>query len=465
MNLNPRVAIVIVNWNKKDETLNLLKSLEGIDYENHEVIVVDNASNDGSVEGIEGQFPDIKLIVNPENIGGTGGFNTGIRYALGKGDFKYVWLLDNDARVENDTLNRLIKAMEEDETIGIAGSRIVDTERRDITVEAGAFIRWDTIDVKPLFRNKENLKIGAEIEDVDYVAICSALVRVSSLNKVGLLDERFFFFWDDMDWGLRFKKNRFRVVAVLNSVAYHPAFTEKRDLHIDLYYGSRNALLTYAKHADFLKRIPIFFNYLRFRSTSLIFFGLSGRKDLMRVGAKGIWDFVVGTWGRNKLGNFNLENHNVSCDFPKEVRSILILNNGSRNEIFAALNELRQSFPDSEFTLLIAEDRLGIYNDNFQHIIRLNSKKLQALIYNSTVFLKILFKNYDIAVNPKYPSPFSFAVKRVYDFNYTTKGFIESMNNRKNIWKLIVSAILGEVIGVLIFPVVYASSFIHGKSE
>ncbi len=465
MKPNPRVAIVVVNWNKRDEILSLLESLKGIDYENHKIVVVDNASDDGSVEGIKGRFPDIELVLNPENLGGTGGFNTGIRYALEKGGFKYVWLLDNDARIQNDTLSRLVRVMEEDESIGIAGSRIVDTETRDITVEAGAFIRWDAVDVSPLFRNRGDLEVRAETEDVDYVAICSALIRIEALNEVGLMDERFFFFWDDMDWGLRFKKKGFRVVAVLSSVVYHPPFTEKRNLYIDLYYGSRNALLTYTKHTGLLKRIPIFFNYLRFRSTSLVFFGLGGRGDLMRVGVRGIWDFVVGRWGKGEFGGLGLENRSAPCGFPKRVRRVLILNNGSRSDILAALNRLRLLFPDSEFTLLIAEDRLGIYRDSFQHIIGLNPKRLQALLYNSTVFLKILFRNYDIAVNPKYPSPFSFAVKRVYDFNHTTGGFMESMNNRRNIWKLVVSVILGEIMGVLAFPVVYASSLIHGRSR
>ena len=101
-------------YEKKNYVLDLLISLRGIHYDNYQIVVVDNASTDGSVETIRSQFPNVDLIVNSKNLGGTGGFNTGIRYVLKKGGFKYVWLLDNDAEVEDgsssafpESLNRI----------------------------------------------------------------------------------------------------------------------------------------------------------------------------------------------------------------------------------------------------------------------------------------------------------------------------------------------------------------------
>lgn len=464
MNSNPRVAIVIVSWNKKGYVLNLINSLKKIDYDNYEVIVVDNASTDGSVEAIRQQCLEIQLIVNSANLGGTGGFNTGMRYALEKGRYKYIWLLDNDAEVEKNTLNELIKVMEEDERIGIAGSRIIDTERKDVTVEAGAFFRWDTIDVRPLFRNTKDINTMTQVEEVGYVAICSAIVRADALNIVGLMDERFFIFWDDMDWGLQFKERGFKVVAVLNSVVYHPAFTEKRSPMMDWYYGIRNALLTYSKHTNFIKRIKIFFNYISYESRILVFLGISGRKDLMLMGAKGIGDFIVGKWGQKTLDNHPQKIYDIPSDFPKEIEKILILNSGSREEIWVALNKLSLVFPQADFTLLMTDDRSEIYNNGFQHIIKINSQKHSLFIYNLFMFLKILIMNYDIGVNPRYPSPFSYAIKRIYDFNPSTKEFIESKNNMKNIWKLIIAVLLGQIIGILLLPIVYTCSLKHGKS-
>jgi GT2 family glycosyltransferase len=460
----PRVAIVIVNWNKKDYLLNLLNSLKNLDYADFETIVVDNASSDGSSEAIRIQFPDIHTIVNPENLGGTGGFNTGMRYALHKGGYKYIWLLDNDVQVENDALSELIKAMENDEAIGIAGSRIVDIERRDITVEAGAFLAWNTINVEPLFRNKKGLDVQNQIEDVDYVAICSALIKISAVDNVGLMDERFFFFWDDMDWGLQFKKNGYRVVAVLNSIVYHPAFTEKRSSLVDLYYGTRNALLTYAKHTNPLERIPIFFNFMSLRSKTLIFWGLSGRRDLTTMGVNGIWDFIQGKWGGRVFDASPPKIYHRPSALPKEAKKILILNSGYRTEIFAALNQLKHFFPRAEFTLLMYDDRLDIFDDIFPIIIKINSQKAHKLAHNMAVFFRLLFKKYDIAVNSKDPSPFSFAVKKAYDFNYPTREFIESKNDLKGVWKLVLSSVLGELVGLMLLPIIYISSIKHGRA-
>jgi len=302
------------------------------------------------------------------------------------------------------------------------------------------------------------------IEEVDYVAVCSALIRVAALKNVGLMDERFFFFWDDMDWGLQFKEKGYRVVAILTSVVYHPAFTEKRNPSIDLYYGTRNALLTYSKHTNWAKRIPIFFNYMSLRSKSLLFWGMSGRKDLMLMGIRGIYDFIMGKWGGRTLDNPTGKDQDSPSKLPEGTRKVLILNSGSRIEIFSVLSQLENSFPDAEFTLLVNDDRLDIYNDTFNSIIKINSKKQHRLIHSLTIFLKILSENYDIAVNSKEPSPFSFAVKKAFDFNYPTRKFIESKNNLGNVWKLILSSILGELIGIILLPIVYIASLRHSKA-
>jgi GT2 family glycosyltransferase len=96
----PSILMIIVTWNRKDYVLDLLNSLRNLDYPSSsiETVVVDNASQDGTVEAIREQFPQVHLICNPENIGGTGGFNTGLKWAFEQpeGKYQYLWLLDND---------------------------------------------------------------------------------------------------------------------------------------------------------------------------------------------------------------------------------------------------------------------------------------------------------------------------------------------------------------------------------
>ncbi len=461
--VSPKVAIIIVNWNKRDDTLKLLRSLEGIVYDNHDTVVVDNASTDGSAAAIREQFPGIELVVNTDNLGGTGGFNSGMRHALTNRNYKYVWLLDNDAEVELNTLSELVDAMEQDETIGIAGSRIIDSDRRDITVEAGAFLNQDSIGVKPLFRNLRNVHNANVITEVDYVAICSAIVRTSALNRVGLMDERYFFFWDDMDWGMQFKDHGFKVVSVMNSIVYHPAFTEKRGLMADYYYNIRNSLLTYTKHNDLRKRISIFYKYLRYKCTTLIFLGLNGREDTMKLGFEGILDFVVGRWGI-KISNLqSTEVQNKLTQLPKRVNNVLILYDGNRDEISNAYNYLMNTYPDARYTLLINDDRADFFDLGFQNVIKIDTNKY-SLIDLIPIFVKLLFKNFDIAISFKNSSPFSYAAVKSYSFQPNTKNFNERDSNFHNVWKLILSMILGEMMSILLLPILWASSLKYQRT-
>jgi GT2 family glycosyltransferase len=464
MGANPKVAIIILNWNKKDDTLKLLRSLESIEYDNHDTVVVDNASTDGSAVAIRDQFPGIELVINTDNLGGTGGFNSGMRYALATQKYKYIWLLDNDAEIESDTLRELVDVMEQDETIGIAGSRIIDSDKRDITVEAGAFLKQDSIGVNPLYRNSRNITIPARVMEVDYVAICSALARTSALEKVGLMDERYFIFWDDMDWGLQFKDNGFKVASVLGSVVYHPAFTEKRGIMMDYYYGNRNSLLTYTKHTGLKKRISIFYSYLRHKCTSLIFLGLNGREDTMKLGFQGILDFVVGRWGKKIYNGKPNDAQNKSTEFPKHVRNVLILNDGNRDEIYSAYSYLVKAFPDANYTLLITEDRTDLFDMGFKNLITINTIKPYSLIYLTPIFLKILLKKFDIAVSFKNTSPFSYAVAKSYSFQPNTKNFDERDSNLNNLWKLFLSTIIGELMSILLLPILWTSSIKYQRT-
>ena len=107
----PRVGVVIVTWNRKDYVLRLLDSIRRNAYPNWSVLVVDNASSDGSDAAIRREHPWVRCLRNPVNLGGSGGFNTGLRHYLDEG-YDYVWLLDNDVEVEPGALEVLIETLE-----------------------------------------------------------------------------------------------------------------------------------------------------------------------------------------------------------------------------------------------------------------------------------------------------------------------------------------------------------------
>ena len=145
----PRVSIVIVTWNKQLDVLNLLNSLHVICCACTNIVVVDNASTDGTAEAIRQHPLPVNLIENSENLGGAGGFNTGIRYALDNLKPDFIWLLDNDAQADPKALRELVSVMTADVTVGIAGSCILNPIQPSQIVEAGAFIDLMSLTWKP----------------------------------------------------------------------------------------------------------------------------------------------------------------------------------------------------------------------------------------------------------------------------------------------------------------------------
>ena len=300
MSENPKVAIVIVTWNKKSYVMELLTSLRSINYDNHDIIVVDNASTDDTCQTIREQFPHVNLIVNSENLGGTGGFNTGLRYVLEKGGYKYTWLLDNDAVVERETLIELVKVMEEDDEVGITGSVIMEPDM-DMIVELGAFVSWSIGTWKPNYRNNRlSAMKDMSTTEVDYVAACSSLVRNEALYKIGVMDERYFIHWDDIDLALRAKQAGYKVMASPKSKAYH-GLEDKPINPLISYYDIRNGLLTITKHQSGVKRFLYILNMLRGTGKGVVYSLLSGLHTTSKLLIYGPLDFIRGKFYKSGL--------------------------------------------------------------------------------------------------------------------------------------------------------------------
>ncbi|MGK7368687.1 MAG: glycosyltransferase family 2 protein, partial [Candidatus Halalkalibacterium sp. M3_1C_030] len=130
----PKVHIIILNWNGKEDTIECLNSLKALEYPNFEIVVVDNASSDGSVSEIKDKFPETTLLESEINRGYAGGNNIGLRYALNH-DSDYAWILNNDTVVDKNALGSLVKKMKIDGSIGICGSRLVYYHDRE-TIQA-----------------------------------------------------------------------------------------------------------------------------------------------------------------------------------------------------------------------------------------------------------------------------------------------------------------------------------------
>lgn len=210
----PKIFIIILNYNGKDCVRKALASVFCISYPNFEVVVVDNASQDGSCEMVKQGFPKIALIKNTENIGFAAGNNLGIKYSLERGA-KYILLLNNDTLAEKDFLSPLITLMEENEKVGLASPLILEKDSSDLWFSGGKidWLRMKTLHEK---NNKQENYLGS-----DFISGCSMLIRATVFKKIGLLDENFFLYWEDADFSVRAKKAGYQLAICPESHIRH----------------------------------------------------------------------------------------------------------------------------------------------------------------------------------------------------------------------------------------------------
>jgi GT2 family glycosyltransferase len=239
------LSVVIVNWNVRDLLQRCVESvLSGQRSITTEIIVVDNASTDGSVEMLRAEFPQTIVIANPENRGFPAANNQGIVAARGR----YVLLLNPDTQVLADALDTLVQYMDTHPDVGLVGPQLlypdgqIQSSRRRYPTLATLFFEstWlESLAPRSLLRRYYVLdQPDNAVLDVDWVTGAAMLARREAIQKVGGMDERFFMYSEELDWCRRIKAAGWRVV-------YHPA---ARVIH---YEGKSSEQAVAARHVNF----------------------------------------------------------------------------------------------------------------------------------------------------------------------------------------------------------------------
>lgn len=242
------IGIVVCNFNKADYVKVCLDSIFASDVNNFDVYVVDNASTDESVEMIRREFGDkVKLLINEKNLGGSGGFNTGLREVLKK-DYEYLMCVDNDIRMEKDTIRTLYEFLERNKDVGMVGSKICFMDDPERIQTYGATIDFETYGVHDLHRGCLNDHQLPEVQYCDYVPACSLMARVDVVKEVGIMPEDNFIYWDDMEWGYRFNLAGYKVAAITASNVYHKGGKNTNPTTFQKYYMIRNRLNFFMKY-------------------------------------------------------------------------------------------------------------------------------------------------------------------------------------------------------------------------
>jgi len=212
---NPLVSIIIVNFNGKKFLQPNLNSVNDLTYDHFEIIMIDNASVDGSVEYIKKQFPKIKLIENRENLGFIAN-NQGMQIATGE----YIFLLNNDTIVEPNLLTELLNEAEKDQSLGMIAPKILTQNHPEIIDGVGINI---CIDGMSRQRGRLEKDVGQydQVEEILLPSGCAVLYRKQMLDEIGYFDEDFFAYCEDTDLGFRGRLAGWKAIFVPTARLYH----------------------------------------------------------------------------------------------------------------------------------------------------------------------------------------------------------------------------------------------------
>ena len=242
-----KVVTVIPNWNLKDDLGECIRSLEQSDWQNHEIVVVDNASTNEAVEYVRANFPGVTLFALKENTGYAGALNIGIRYALERGS-AFVFALNNDTVVPPETISQLVAQMRRHPEIGILTPKVMYFSHPDRLFSLGArSYPFLPIPLEYGHRWRDSQRFTGLME-YDYVTGCAMLIRAEVFERVGLFEESYFMYYEDDDYCRRTREGGFRIACDGSVKILHKASISSKIQGAKIsYYRARNRVIFYRR--------------------------------------------------------------------------------------------------------------------------------------------------------------------------------------------------------------------------
>lgn len=240
----PRVRIITINWNAYEDTARLLNRLRGLAYPAFDVVVVDNASTDGSREQLSAEFPEATVLPMLTNAGFGAANNAALRQAISD-EIPWAWLLNNDALPDPDALSALVTAGQATPHTGAVGGVVLDGSPPErLQAWGGGQIRpWSGV-----------VRLGAAAHDpLDFITGACLLLNTDALRQVGLFDERFFLYWEDADLCFRLRNAGWGLVVADSARIHHRgSATTGRNPRLRSFHSARSLVLFLNTH----ERVP-----------------------------------------------------------------------------------------------------------------------------------------------------------------------------------------------------------------
>ncbi len=238
---SPQVYVIVLNYNGIDIIVNCLKSLQETTYQKIKVLVVDNASADGSPDFVKRDFPGVELLLNPENYFFSKGNNIGIEYALKKGA-DYVFILNNDTTIEPDCIAKLVDFMESHKNAGGCQPLLCFMHRPELVASAGCNIAlsgkaWDAHFGEPAD------SLGTEPFEMGGITGGAMFLRAEAIRTAGMFSEKFQMYFEDVDLSLRIREKGYSLFCVPVARVLHKvsATTNKVNAARRIYFCERNS--------------------------------------------------------------------------------------------------------------------------------------------------------------------------------------------------------------------------------
>ena len=276
--------IIILNYNGWKDTIECLNSLSCIQ-EDCKIVLIDNKSTDDSIDKLEKWIQNQKelssnliFIKSSENNGYAAGNNIGIKYVESQEDAQFIWILNNDTLIQEDTFKNLINCYKnlENENIALLGSKILN---EDLTIQSVGFTTKQ-------YSQKE-IEVLSNVE-VEHISGCSVFFRVKKIKEIGYIPEEYFLYYEETDWMKSIKQKGFKIFTCLSSQLIHKHAKSTGGIYSPfvIYYMTRNQILFNRKYLNsiqyylfILKTISrnllkiIFYSFKNLKSSKSIFTG------------------------------------------------------------------------------------------------------------------------------------------------------------------------------------------------
>lgn len=296
----PLVIVTLLNYENAPDTAECIDSLLACRYPRMEILVLDNCSRDDSLTMLHSRYPSVQLHEAEKNLGYTGGVNRTIELAR-KRNPDYILVLNNDTVVEPSFMDPLVEEMEQRPRVACAcGTIYAYHDRNVIWYGGGHLVGWRGLAV----HENKGLSIKPSAlggtRPVTFVTGCMLLLRTSMLDEIGLEDERFFIYLDDMEISARILHKGYELIYVPRSVIFHKVYGEKENPW-KLYLSVRNRLLligTAFRGLDGIIAYPYFLGVI----TAKLFLWFFTNRVFFRAGLAGLVDYYRGNYyeGRDR---------------------------------------------------------------------------------------------------------------------------------------------------------------------